>query len=144
MFHRVSKLNLASPIAHSSPVISLLDMSQNPTTVAVPFTLPPLRQHTPANRLKTDLQASSMPSDLSPSPLVPALSISVPNTHSSDSKLNIEALTQLGLNLLNEPSSPTAPHQGPPELDQAAANNAAYRMRHLSGSSPPAYRPNNE
>jgi len=149
------------------------NMSQNPTTVPTPFTLQPLsssstdlnathyssrlplfstmsekalRQQTPANRPETDLQASSIPPDLHPSS-IPAVSVSVPNTHASDSNPNIESLTQLGLTLLNEPSdsSPPTGLQGPPEPDQAAANNdAAYRLRYLSDSSPPAYRPNNE
>ena len=157
-----------SPISHSSLVVCSLDMSQNPTTVATPFPLRPLPssstglnathnssrlplfssmsekallQQISANRPETDLQASSIPPDLSPSLIVPAVSVSVLNTHASDSNLNIEALT-----LLNEPydSSPSTGPQGPPEPNRAAANNDADRLRYLSGSSPPAYRPNNE
>ena len=124
--------------------------------MATPFILLPLPtmpekallQQTPANRLETDLQASSIPPDLSPTSTVPALSVSIPYTYPSDSNLNMEALTQLGLTLLHEPSDSASPigPQGPPELNQAAANNddPGYRMRYLSGSSPPAYRPNNE
>jgi hypothetical protein len=147
-------------------------MSQDPTTVATPFILKPspsssrlllfsampekaLHQQTPANRPETDLEATLTPPDLSPSSNAPAISVSVPNTHASGSNPNIEALIlkQLDLPLLNEPSdsSPPTRPQGPPEPNHAAANNdAAYRLRYLSGStsivgsSPPAYRPNNE
>jgi len=136
------------------------NMSQNPTTVATPFTLRPLpssstdlnvthyssrpplfstmsekalRQQSPANRPETDLQATSIPSDpdLSHSLNVPAVSVSVPNEP-----------------LASDSSPPTGP-QVPPEPNQAAANNdAAYHLQYLSGymvgPSPPAYRPNNE
>ena len=163
-----------SPISHSSFAVCSLDMSQNHTIVATPFTLGPsplssrlplffamsekaLRQQTPANRPETDLEATSTPPDLSPSSNVPATSVSVPNTHASGSTTsnpNVETLTlkHLNLTLLNEPSdsSPLTGPQRHPEPNQPAVNNAAYRLRYLSGStsivgpSPPAYRPNNE
>ena len=133
-------------------------MSQNPTTVATPFTLRPLpssstdlnaphyssrlplfsamsekasRQQAPVNRPETDLQATSIPPDLDLSHSSNVLAVSVPNE-----------------SLASDSSPPTGP-QGPPEPNQAAANNdVAYHLRYLSGSivgpSPPAYRPNNE
>ena len=110
-----------------------------------------LLQQTLTNRPETDHQAITIPPDHFSSSNAPAISASVPNTDASGSNPNIEALTQLDLTLLNEPSDsslPTGP-QGPPELIQAAANNdATYHLRYLSGSivgpSPPAYRPNND
>lgn len=105
-----------------------------------------LLQQTLTNRPQTDHQAITIPPDLSPSSNTP-VSFSAPNTRASGSNPSIEALTQLDPSLLNEPSyslSLTGP-QGLPGPNQAAANNnAAYRLRYLSGSSPPAYQPNNE
>ncbi|KAF8797676.1 hypothetical protein BYT27DRAFT_6926567 [Phlegmacium glaucopus] len=158
------------------------NMSQNLTTVATPFTLAPLpssstdlnatldssrlplfstmsekalRQQTYPNRAETDLEPASTSPDLAPSSNAPAFSVSVPSTHATASN----SLNQPSLDLspLSEPSDSSGP-QGPPEPNQAANNDAAYRLRYLSGSTsiagpvtsayggisdvPPAYRPN--
>ena len=107
-----------------------------------------LRQQTPANRPEIDLQATSVPPDLSPLSNVPAVSVSVPNTHAFSSSSNIEALTFLNESLACD-YSPSTGTQGLPEPNQAAGNNdAAYHLRYLFasivGPAPPAYRPNNE